>query len=86
MAEFKSTVIPQRSVKINGTIKRAVGEYRKKMVPMRQLLTDFLAVKSKGDKLAEAENPWAYQYGGIEGHEVERGVSVLETLFIFSAM
>ncbi len=53
---------------------------------MRILLTDFLAVKSKYDNLAEAHNPWAYLYKGIEGHEIETCVSYEETLFRFSAM
>ncbi|MDT2768763.1 hypothetical protein P7G58_07835 [Globicatella sulfidifaciens] len=47
---------------------------------MKLLLTNFLAVKSKNDYLAEAENPWAYFYKGMKGHEVESGVSVDETL------
>lgn len=53
---------------------------------MKVLLTNFLAVKSKYDYLADAENPQAYFYKGIKGHEVESGVSVDETLFRFATM
>ena len=83
---FESKIIPAVKLKINGRIKKAVEAYKKKKVPMRVMLTDFLAVKSKQDELAEADNPWAYYYKGIEGHEVESGVSYEETLFRFSAM
>ena len=72
---FESKIIPAVKLKINGRIKKAVEAYKKKKVPMRVMLTDFLAVKSKQDELAEADNPWAYYYKGIEGHEVESGVS-----------
>ncbi len=83
---FKNQVIHSEKIKINGTIKKAIDAYRKKRVPMRVLLTNFLAVKSKWDELAEAENPWAYFYKGMEGHEIESGVSVDETLFRFATM
>ena len=83
---FKSRKIESRPIKINGKIKKAIGEYRAKRVPMSVLLTNFLAVKSKSDELADAENPWAYFYKGIEGHEVESGVSLDETLFRFATM
>lgn len=83
---FESKIIPAVKLKINGRIKKAVEAYKKKKVPMKVMLTDFLAVKSKQDELAEADNPWAYYYKGIEGHEVESGVSYEETLFRFSAM
>ncbi len=83
---FKSCNIEPRSVKINGKIKNAIKKYRDFKIPSRVLLTDYLAVKSKGDALAEAENPWAYNYKGIEGHEVESGVSLDETAFRFAAM
>lgn len=83
---FESKLIPSIKIKINGKIKKAIDAYSRKKVPMRVMLTDFLAVKSKSDELAMAENPWAYFYKGIEGHEVESGVSHEETLFRFSAM
>lgn len=82
----ESKVIPSIKIKINGKIKKAIDAYSRKKVPMRVMLTDFLAVKSKSDELAMAENPWAYFYKGIEGHEVESGVSHEETLFRFAAM
>lgn len=53
---------------------------------MKVMLTDFLAVKSKGDELAAADNPWAYFYKGIEGYEIESGVSLDESAFRFAAM
>lgn len=84
--KFETRRIELRKIKKNGTINKAIEEYRKWRVPMRVLLTDYLAVKSKGNRLAEAENPWAYNYKGIEGHEVESGVSVDESLFRFAAM
>ena len=56
---FESKIIPAVKLKINGRIKKAVEAYKKKKVPMRVMLTDFLAVKSKQDELAEADNPWA---------------------------
>ena len=84
--DFNKCHLTPRPIKVNAKIKRAIDAYRKKKVPMRVLLTNFLAVKSKGDDLADAENPWAYFYKGIEGHEVESGVSVDETLFRFATM
>lgn len=84
--EFKSRQISPKAIKINGKIKKAIDAYKKKKVPMNVLMTNFLAVKSKGDELAKAENPWAYFYKGIEGHEVESGVSLDETLFRFATM
>lgn len=83
---FQSKKIHRRVTKINGKIKKATNEYRKNKVPMKLLLTNFLAVKSKNDYMAKAENPWAYHYKGIKGHEVESGVSVDETLFRFATM
>ena len=83
---FESKIIPSVKIKINGKIKKAIDAYSRKKVPMRAMLTDFLAVKSKKDELAAADNPWAYFYKGIEGHEVESGVSHEETLFRFAAM
>ena len=83
---FESIILPSITIKIGGKVKKAIDAYRQKKVPMRVMLTDYLAVKSKADLLAEAENPWAYNYKGIEGHEVESGVSHEETLFRFSAM
>ena len=83
---FESRTIPSVKIKTSGTIKKALDAYRAKKVPMRAMLTDYLAVKSKSDLLAEADNPWAYYYKGIEGHEVESGVSHEETLFRFAAM
>lgn len=59
---FESKVIPSIKIKINGKIKKAIDAYSRKKVPMRVMLTDFLAVKSKSDELAMAENPWAYFY------------------------
>ena len=64
---FPSQEIPIVKVKNKETIKAAVDKYRSRQTPMKQLLTDYLAVKSYGDRLAEAENPWAYYYKGIEG-------------------
>lgn len=83
---FESKVIPSAKLKINGKIKKAIDAYSEKKVPMRVMLTDFLAVKSKTEELAAADNPWAYFYKGIQGHEIESGVSHEETLFRFSAM
>lgn len=83
---FESKILPSVTIKIGGKVKKAIDAYRQKKVPMRVMLTDYLAVKSKADLLAEAENPWAYNYKGLEGHEVESGVSHEETLFRFSAM
>ncbi|MGN0421599.1 MAG: hypothetical protein ACI4EY_02570 [Lachnospiraceae bacterium] len=83
---FESKKIGSKSIRINGKIKKAIDAYNNKKVPMRVLLTDFLAVKSKSDELAAADNPWVYFYKGIEGHEVESGVSSDESLFRFAAM
>ena len=84
--KFQSENLPSCTIKVNGKIKKAIDQYKRKKVVMRQLMTDFLAVKSKEDLLAKAENPWAYFYKGMEGHEIESGVSVLETAFIYAAM
>ena len=84
--DFISRKLTAQQIRINGKIKKAITAYRDKRVPMSVLLTNFLAVKSKGDALAQAENPWAYFYKGIEGHEIESGVSVDETLFRFATM
>ena len=62
---FESKVIPSAKLKINGKIKKAIDAYSEKKVPMRVMLTDFLAVKSKTEELAAADNPWAYFYKGI---------------------
>ncbi len=86
LIDFQSKELPKTSIKTNGRIKNAIDAYRSRQVPLRLLLTNFLAVKSKGDELAEADNSWAYFYKGIEGYEVESGVSVDESLFIFSTM
>ncbi len=83
--QFESQNIPCVTIGKNKKIKDSIGMYRKFKVPMRVLLTDFLAVKSKYDVLAAAENAWASFFKG-EGHEVESGVSVDETLFRFAAM
>ena len=84
--KFQSENLPSCTIKVNGKIKKAIDQYKRKKVVMRQLMSDFLAVKSKEDLLAKAENPWAYFYKGMEGHEIESGVSVLETAFIYAAM
>ena len=84
--KFESKVLPAIGIKINGKIKKAMDSYKQKKIPMRVMLTDFLAVKSHGDELAEADNPWAYNYKGIEGYEIESGVSLDESAFRFAAM
>jgi len=84
--QFKTKVLPTTEIKIDGTIKKALDSYKKKKIPMRAMVKDFLAVKSKGDALADAENPWAYFYKGFEGYEVESGVSLDESAFRFAAM
>lgn len=83
---FRTKELHCISVKTNGTIKESIDAYRKKHTPMSVFLTDYLAVKSKGNHLVKADNPWAYYYKGIEGHEIESGVSTDETLFRFAAM
>lgn len=83
---FITIELPHITIKTNGRIKKAIDSYRKKQVPMSLFLTNYLAVKSKGDQLVQAENPWAYFYKGVEGYEVESGVSIDETLFRFSTM
>ena len=83
---FSNRELPDIPVKLNGKIKTAINRYIKRKVPMRAFMTDFLAVKSKSDALADAVNPWAYNYKGIEGYEVESGVSVEESLFRFTTM
>lgn len=82
---FESKNIPSVKIKINNKTKKAIEKYRQFNVPMRALLVDFLAVKSKYDQLAAAENSWAW-LKKVEGHEVESGVSIDETLFRFAAM
>ena len=84
--EFESKTIPETHININGDIKKVKDKYKKRHVEFQVLLSHFLAVKSRFDDLAEAENPWAYYYKGIEGYDVESGVSVDETLFTFGAM
>ena len=49
--EFRSRQISPRAIRINGKIKKAIDAYKKKKVPMNVLMTNFLAVKSKGDEL-----------------------------------
>ncbi len=83
---FEDKVIDRYPIKINGKIKAVLDLYAKLKVPAKALLTDFLAVKSKGNELADAENPWEYYYKEIEGREVESGVSVEESAFRFGAM
>ena len=53
---------------------------------MSRLLSSFLAIKTNPEKLAEADNPWAYYWKGIEKHKIESGVSRDETLFLFATM
>lgn len=83
---FPSKTLLSVKHKINGKIKKAIESYDNKKVKRSALLTDYLAVKSKGNELAEADNPFAYFYKGIEGYEIETGVSHDETLFRFAAM
>jgi len=83
---FRTKELPHITIKTNGRIKKAIDSYRKKQAPMSLFLSNYLAVKSKGDQLIQAENPWAYFYKGIEGYEVEGGVSIDETLFRFATM
>lgn len=84
--QFESQNIPYVKIGMNKKIKDSIKMYRQFKYPMKVLLTNFLAVKSKYDLLAAAENPYIYNYKGIEGHEVESGVSVDETLFRFATM
>lgn len=83
---FTTKEIPHIKFGMNKRINDAIGKYRNFRIPMSSFLKDFLAVKSKGDQLALAENPWAYLHKGIEGYEIESGVSVDETAFCFYAM
>lgn len=84
--DFNTKELPHITIKTNGRIKKSIDSYRKKQVPMPLFLANYLAVISKGDLLVQAENPWAYFYKGVEGYEVESGVSIDETLFRFSTM
>ncbi len=83
---FESKELPSIEIKINGKIKNALDKYREKRIPMRVLLDNFLAVKSKKIIDAAPDNVWAYFYKGIEGHDVETGVSLEESAFRFGAM
>lgn len=86
MNYFVSKKLEPQKIKIKRNIKDVINIYRDNMIPMKVLLSDFLAVKSRGDILAEAINPWAYNYAGIEKNVIESGVSVDETAFRFGAM
>lgn len=83
---FESCKLPKKSIKIRGGIKEAIEAYKKRHVPLRLLISNFLAVKAGGNDLIDAENPWAYYYKDLQGYEVESGVSVDETLFRFATM
>lgn len=83
---FRSKELPHITIKTNGRIKDAIDSYRKNFVPMTLFLTNYLAVKSMGDLLVQAENPWAYYEKGVKGHKVECGVSTDETIFRFATM
>lgn len=83
---FVTKEIPKIVIKKNGKIKASIDKYKNRQVPMKVFLTNFLAVKTKGDILEKADNPWAYLHKVIEGHEIESGVSEEETLFNFSTM
>ena len=83
---FPDCTIPAQSIKIRKRIKEAIEIYNKNKLPGKLLLTDYLSVKSRGDTLSEELNPWVYNYKGIEGLEVESGVTLHETAFITSAM
>lgn len=83
---FISKELPKVSIKINGTIKKAIDSYRKSQIPMFAFISDYLAVKSGGDPLYKADNPFSYYYKGMKKYPVERGVSVHEAEFTFSAM
>ena len=81
---FPNKTLPSVPIKKSGKIKEVIDAYHEKQIPMKQLLTDYLAIQSKAT--FGAYNSWEYHYKGIKGQEVERGVSVLETAFIFYAM
>lgn len=83
---FISKELPKVSIKINGTIKKAIESYRKSQIPMFAFISDYLAVKSGGDPLYKADNPFSYYYKGMKKYPVEKGVSVHEAEFTFSAM
>ena len=72
--------------KINGTISEALNTYKKKGVPFRQLLSDYLDVLTYPEELKAATNPWLYINHGVKKRQVVCGVSLNETLFNLSAM
>ena len=83
---FPDCTIPAKIIQIRNPIQEVIEKYRERKLPGRLLLTDYLSVKSRGDALSEALNPWVYNYKGIEGLEVESGVTLHETAFVTAAM
>ena len=83
---FKTRTLPHIAIKINGPIKEAIDAYRRWQVPMDLFLENFLAVKSKKDKYAQAENPWRLLTKEVVGRNFETGVSVDETVFRFATL
>ena len=68
------------AISVNKKISDAVEKYKSLDVPMKALITDFLAVKTKGSM--GALNPWQH----VVGSDAIEGVSVLETAYIKAAM
>jgi len=81
---FESKIIEAQSIKVNGTIKKAIDRYKKNLIPMKAFLSDYYAVKNYDNYLSSADNPLVYYYKGIKGYEVEGGTSNNETAFRFA--
>ncbi len=73
-------------ITIRGKLKEAIELYAKLNLPRKLLLSDYLAVVDKLGILGKAENPWMYLNKGIDGRNIESGVSVQESAFNFAAM
>lgn len=71
--------------RVNGTIADAIHAYESRGVPLRQLLSDYLAVITEPYQLREAVNPWRY-IKNKQGESVVCGISTAEALFNISAM
>ncbi len=64
-SDISALVLPDQKFvphnqRVNGTIADAIHAYESRGVPLRQLLSDYLAVITEPYQLQEALNPWRH--------------------------
>ena len=77
---FEPVELKPKTIKVTGTIMKAIKTYNDLKIPLSRLVSDYYIVKDHRN-LEKKDNPWIYYHKGILSKEYEVGASVIEDAF-----